>query len=306
LAPVPPTVAIELAGRRVTVVEVPRGTPTVAAYAAEALPDGALIPSLTGPNVVDVKLVVETVARTLDRAGLSSTRRAALVVPDSVARVSLLSFDQIPSKPQDLDQLVRWQIRKATPFPLEEAQISYFVASAAPGPVSVAAVVARRDVIERYEAVLAAAGVHAGLVDLSSFSVINAVLAGGVPVAGDWLLVHIAAEATTLAIVRGTSLVFYRHRAAVDEEPLGALVHQTAMYHQDRLGGGAFARVWLSGAGPDLEDARAQIGSRLGVPVEPIDLRPAIEVSGHPGGPSEFVDALVAAVGVLVRERQAA
>lgn len=306
LAPVPPTVAIELGSRRVTVLEVPKGAPVVSAYAAEPLPDGALVPSLTGPNIADPRVVVDALARALDRAGLTSTRRAALVVPDSVARVSLLPFETMPARAQDLDQLVRWQLRKATPFPLEDARISHFQASTVPGALSVAAVVARKDVIARYEAVLSAVGIHAGLVDLSSFSVMNAAMAGGVAVAGDWLLVHIAAEATTLAILRGTSLLFYRHRAAMDEESLGSLVHQTAMYHEDRLGGGAFSRVWLSGAGPGVDEARWQINSRLGAPVEPIDLRPAAEIRDQQSLAPEIIDALTAGVGVLVRERQVA
>ena len=73
-------------------------------------------------------------------------------------------------------------------------------------------------------------------------------LAGGASPSGDWLLVNVAPESTVLAIVRMGQLMFYRHRHAIDEEPLGALVHQTAMYHEDRLGGQKFARVWLCGS----------------------------------------------------------
>ena len=35
---------------------------------------------------------------------------------------------------------------------------------------------------------------HAGLVDLATFNLINAVLAAGAPPSGDWLLVHVAAD----------------------------------------------------------------------------------------------------------------
>lgn len=306
LTPVSPTVAIELASRRVTIVEVSPGAPVVSAYAAEPVPDGAIVPALSGVNIAEPRIVIDALTRALDRAGLASTRRAALLVPDSVARVSLLSFDQVPARPQDLDQLVKWQLRKATPFPLDEAQVSHFPAAASGAGVSVAAVVARKDVLAQYESVVEAAGIHAGIVDLASFNVMNAVMAAGASVTGDWLLVHLAAEATTLAILRGSSLLFYRHRTAVDEEPLGALVHQTAMYHEDRLGGGGFARVWLSGAGPLADDVRWQISSRLGVPVEPIDLRPVADIRDASQASAEIIDALTAGVGVLIRERRVA
>lgn len=305
LAPVPPTVAIEIGARRVTAVELPGTGGSVTAYAGEGLPDGAVTPALSGLNIAQPDVVRAALARSLERAGLTSARRAALVVPDSTARVSLLPFDQLPARPQDLDQLVRWQLRKAAPFPIDDAVVSHFPAASEGGHVTVAAVMARRDVLAQYEDVLSALGIHAGVVDLAGFNVMNAVMAAGVPAAGDWLLVHMAAEATTLAILRGEALMFYRHRTAVDEETLGSLVHQTAMYHEDRLGGGAFTKVWLSGGGAGAAEVSAQIGARLNVPVETVDVRPAAAVDNLPAASADVLDALAAPVGVLVRERRA-
>ncbi len=36
-----------------------------------------------------------------------------------------MRFEQVPARAQDLDQLIRWQVRKAAPFAIEEAQVSY-------------------------------------------------------------------------------------------------------------------------------------------------------------------------------------
>lgn len=304
LTPVPPSVAIEVAARRVTVVEVGAGAGVVTAYAGEGLPEGAVMPALAGVNVVDPDLVRAAIKRALERAGLTATRRAALVVPDSVARVSLLSFDQLPPRAQDLEQLVTWQLRKSAPFPIEEATVSHFPAAAEGGRHSVAAVMARRDVLSQYEGLATGLGIHAGIVDLASFNVMNAILSSTPHDGRDWLVVHVAAEATTLAILRGPSLMFYRHRAAAEDEPLGSLVHQTAMYHEDRLGGGGFSRVWLSGAGVRGDDARRQISSRLDSPVEVVDVRPATAVDGLEAPSPDVLDALAAPVGVLVRDRR--
>ncbi len=305
LTPAPPAIAIEIAARRVTVVEVAPGGGAVTAYAGEGLPEGAIVPALTGLNVGTPDVVREAIRRALERAGLTAARRAALIVPDSVARVSLLTFDQLPARAQDRDQLVTWQLRKSAPFPLETAAVSYVPAGSDGGRPTVAAVMARRDVLAEYEQLVAGLGIHAGLVDLASFNVINAVLAAAPADERDWLVVHLAAEATTLAILRGTSLMFYRHRLHADDEPLGSLVHQTAMYHEDRLGGGGFGRVWLSGAGARGEDARRQIGERLDAPVDIVDVRPATTVEGLAAPSADVLDALAAPVGVLVREHRA-
>ena len=117
----------------------------------------------------------------------------ALVLPDTTAKVSLIRFEKVPAKAQDLDQLIRWQVRKAAPFRVEDAQVSWVPGIAIDGGGREFVVsMARRDVIQSFERACEAAGVHAGLIDIASFSLINAQLAATRPAAGDWLLVHIA------------------------------------------------------------------------------------------------------------------
>jgi Tfp pilus assembly PilM family ATPase len=310
-SPVPPTVAIEIAAGRVTVAELSGSSsgPVVSAFASETIPAAAVVPALTGQNIPAPDIVADALKKALIRAGLGSPRRAALVVPDSIARVTLLNFEQIPNRASDLDQLIRWQLRKATPFPIDEAQIGHFRAGSEGTGTSLAAVLARRDVIAQYESVTSRLGIHAGIVDLASFNVMNAVIGAGAAPAEDWLLVCLASDATTIAIMRGENLMFYRHRTAVDEEPLSALVHQTSMYHEDRLGGTRFSRVWLAGAslsGGNAAQARREISDRLNVPAEAVDVRPAAGLPNQVQPLPDIMDALAAPVGVLLRERRAA
>jgi Tfp pilus assembly PilM family ATPase len=304
-APLAPSVGIEIGRTRVTVAAVGRPGRTLTTYAVEGVPEGAVTPALTGVNIAQPDIVQQAVARALDRAGQRSVRRVALVVPDGIARVSLLTFDQAPARAQDLDRLVDWQVRKAAAVPADSAVVAHFPAAREGARLTVAAVVTRRDVLTQYEAVVGALGLHAGLVDLASFNVINAALATEQPDGGDWLLVHLAGDGATLAILRGTALMFYRHRTVTGDEPLSSLVHQTAMYHEDRLGASEFSRVLLSGAGIRHDEVRRELGTRLNVPVVPIDVR---SVAAAPDGLSaagaDLLDALAASVGVLVREPQ--
>jgi len=307
----PPGVAIEIAAGRVTVAEVGGGaaSPAISAFASEPIPREAVVPALTGVNIPQPEAVVAALRVALDRAGLRSPRRAALILPDSVAKVSMLRFEEVPKHASDLEQIIRLQIRKATPFPLEDAQVSYVPAHTDGTATVMAATVARRDVVAEYEGVAGAVGIHTGLVDLASFNVMNALMGTGTPPAADWLLVCLTTEATTLAILRGTALMFYRHRSNVDDEPLGALVHQTAMYHEDRLGGSRFARIWLCGgtcAAGGAGRVSAEISARLDVPVEAVDFRGAAPLRSRFEITPDVLDALAAPVGVLLRERRAA
>jgi len=307
---VAPTVAIEIAARRVTVAELHgSGAQTsVSACASEILPVDAVQPSLTGVNIAHPSQVADALRSAISKAGLRVPSRVALVVPDGVARVSLLPFEQLPARAADLEQLIRWQLKKSMPFPLEEAQVSHVVASTSGTASTIAAVVARRDVIAQYEAVTSAVGIQAGIVDLASFNVMNAIMAAKTESAGDALLVCLAAEGTTLAILRGDQLMFYRHRTAVDEEPLSALVHQTAMYHEDRLGGAQFGRIWICGASftHGAADQRIDLGEQLRMEAEAVDVRAAAQLKGRVDATPELLDALAAPVGLLIRERRAA
>lgn len=311
LAPHPPSIAFEIAAGRVTVAEiaVQGGETVVSACASEPLPDDAVTPSLSGPNVPDAGVVTAALRRACDKAGVRPPKRAALIVPDTIARVSLLTFEDLPARAADVDHLVRWQVRKTTPFPIEEARVAPVVTQRAPGATTVAAVVARQAAIREYEHAVEGLGTHVGMVDVASFNVLNAILAAGNAPADDWLLVCLARESTTLAIIRQGSLVFYRHRLAVDDEPVGVLVHQTAMYHEDRLGGTAFSRVWLCGSawvagGGDA--VRREVSERLGVQADAVDVRAAATLRDRITPGPDALDALAAPLGALLRDRKVA
>ena len=117
----------------------------------------------------------------------------------------------------------------------------------------------------------------------------------------------------TLAIVRGRDLIFFRTRPLEGEGDLADLVHQTAMYHEDRLGGARFERIVLSGAALDAEVAgvggaaplRRALEERLGARVEALDFRATAGMRDRIGAGAALLDTLAPAVGVVLRERVA-
>ena len=341
----PPPAAVEISARRVTVVAVAASGAerTVTSHTTESLPDGAVTPALNGVNVHDEAALAGALTQAIERV-TPKPRRVALILPDTVAKVSLLRFEKIPAKAQDLEQLVRWQMRKAVPFRIEDAQISWLPAVELDGGGREYLVLAaRRDIVQSYERACEAAGVHAGIVDIASLNLVNAVLAADpagatgdsstgaglsrapsrddpstssgssrAPSRDDWLLVHAATEYATLIVVRNGRVIFYRNRPSEGAvQDMGDLVHQTAMYFEDRLGGTAFSRVILAGsAATDTggEVIRQQIEERLGARVDRLDVRSSVTVRDQAAGASspDRLDALAPAVGVLLRDRPVA
>jgi type IV pilus assembly protein PilM len=308
LASAPPDAAVEITPEGVSVAALGgRGNePIVHAYGLEPLPPGAVQPSLGVHNIPDRAPVAAALSAACEMAGIRP-RRVALVIPDPAARVSLVSFDTVPPRRDDFDQLLHWQLRKSAPFPIDEGVVSYSPGVARAGGREFVVEMARRDVIREYEAVCEDAAMHAGLVDLSTLSVANLFLSEATPPSGDWLLVHMRPTYTSIALLRGQELIFFRTRAEGDVERLEDVVHQTQMYYEDRLEGKGLSRVLLGGIAPaelSLDAARQGLEERLKATVE------WIRVAAAPSDRTTMTPGLTAAltplVGILMRTHREA
>ena len=305
-----PDVAVEIDRTHVAAARVAwrGGQAVISAHASEPLPAGLVVPGLSALNVSDVPALSQCIARALSQLG-GRLSRVSLIVPDTVAKVSLLKLEQVPPRVSDLREIVRWQVRKTSPFPVEQAVLSISEgARGAEGGNEFIVALSRADVIHQYEQACLMAGVHAGLIDLSTFGVINSILASTAAPSGDWLLVHVTDTYLTLAVMRDSALLFFRNRGE-EEGTLADLIHQTAMYYEDRLHGGGFARVLIAGAARlpgGAETVRRGLEERLRISVESVDPRGAAALQDRIGASAELLDVLAPLVGALMRERKAA
>jgi Tfp pilus assembly PilM family ATPase len=305
-----PAAAIEIAATHVSAATLTtRGARSIVTAAAiEALPAGAVVPSLTSSNLKDGAAVRAALQRVLEKVG--RPRRAGLVVPDPVAKVSLIRFQQIPARAQELDQLIRFQLKKAAPFALDEAQISYVPGYRAPDGIDYLVSLARTDVVREYESCCDDLGVQTGIVDIQTFNVVNAGLVLGRRPLADWLLVNVAPDWASVVVGRGDDMILYRSRTADAEGTLVDLVHQTSMYYEDRLSGTGFERVLMHGTttgtaqASDFDRLRAELSERLGTAVDVVDPRALVEIN-ETATASRSAE-LSALVGLLLRDKQVA
>ena len=177
------------------------GQPVVSAHATEPLPEGALVPSLTRRQHARSSRRRRALGRVFEQVG--RPRRVGLVVPDSrresVAR-AVRAGAVAGAGSRSAGALAG---PKAAPFPIEEAQVSYVPGILAEDGQGVLVSLARRDVIQEYEGCAPKPARTQGSSTWRRINVINAVLAGSGAPAGDWLLVNIAADYTSIALLRG-------------------------------------------------------------------------------------------------------
>ena len=230
--------------------------PTVAAHAIEPLPPGAVVPALAAPNIADVRGGRPRRRAGARRGSAARARRVALVIPDTVAKVSLVRFDKVPPKRR----------RSAGAGALADAQERAVSDRAGGASASRRAprraeggqefVVARR---ARGHRRAVRAGVRAGRRarrprrsrDLQHRQRRAGRAGARRPATGCWCTS--TPTYTTLTVLRDAHVIFFRNRADEAEGTLADVVHQTAMYYEDRLKGAGFsaraARRRRGGAG---------------------------------------------------------
>jgi type IV pilus assembly protein PilM len=140
-------------------------------FTARQLKEGALVPGLNGPNVLNAEALRTSLNGALG-AVAGKSRDVIVVLPDLAIRVVLLDFEALPAKPEDADPVIRFRLKKSLPFDVEQAALSYDVARSN-GNIRVVAAVSPRAIIEEYETAFRDAGYSPGVVLPSSLAALG-------------------------------------------------------------------------------------------------------------------------------------
>ncbi len=215
-----------------------RGRPAQMRKSAFAeLEVGTVVPSPVQLNVANPESLTQKlrdVARSVHARGGS----CALLVPDGAARVSILSFDTVPARKKEMDELIRWRIKESLGFPAEEARLTCQATSCGTA-LDLMVLALKEDVLAQYESVLDSMGMSAGLILPSTFALLPWLPEDG---EGGQLLTHLAAGWVTHAVVTGKRLRFWRTKAlesANSEEEVAGVVSEAARARasvEDRMG----------------------------------------------------------------------
>ena len=289
LPPAYPGTALEIDPDRITGARIQferkTGRPVIRRAAFRALPEGAIDAALGRANIVDPAAVGRALDEVLRDLG-PGEHKVSLLLPDHVARVSLLAFPSMPATRRELLELVRFRMSKSLPFKSEDAALDIMPLGAPPagsGPAagSVLAVFMSRAVLDQYESLLAARGYWPGLVGLSTLELFNLFrkrLATG-PNEGDLLLLNLTRRYLSLLILSRGEIIFYRckpHPAGFGgEDSLAGLrreIYTSLAFYQEKLLGRGLGRACLRTAGVPAEPAAEAVRAEAGCPVDILHL----------------------------------
>ncbi len=258
-----------LAGARLSVS--PAG---VRRFAMAGLGPGHLQVSATEMNIRSSEEVDRSAGKL--RRVLGKGGRWGLLIPDAVARLSVLHFETLPAKAAEVDALLRWRIRETLGFPPGQARLSYQITQREAGGVELLVVAVKDDVLRQYEATLEPYQRDSASLILPVTLPLLALLPESQP--GAQLLTHVYSGCVTHAVVEGSRLRLWRSRPPLQREPGFELEEilseaaRAAASARDRLGI-QIERAWCCvRAATDGSNLSQGLSSILGMPVECLSL----------------------------------
>jgi type IV pilus assembly protein PilM len=194
----------------------------------------------------------------------------AVILPDFCTRIAVLDFDGFPADAKEQDALIRFRLKRAVPFDVESAALSYWAQTSSHKHIDVVVVVASLEIVSRYEAPFRAAGMNPGLITTSSLAALELA-----PEAGLSVLAKLTGRVLTVLVRDKTTLKLARclEMPSSEFEDIAAVLAPTLVYVEDNFGRRA-ERLQFCGF-----DVSARYEEELGVPAE--QLRSALGAPGE-------------------------
>jgi type IV pilus assembly protein PilM len=232
----------------------------------QPLDPGVLSVSPVRDNVLLPEAMQDAVLKLVPAVGHKRRRPCALILPDYCGRVTVLDFDSFPSEPQEQASLVRFRVKKSVPFDLDAASVSFHVQPHPGGGKKrdVIVAVVSLEILARYEAPLRMAGLHYGLVTLSTLAALNLVQSPTLDVTA-----KLTGNVLSVAVTEQNTLRIYRcvELDVVTAETVLGILFPTYAYIEDEYKKKP-ERLLLCGFGAFGEFAAPQLEHDLGSPVE--------------------------------------
>ena len=252
-----PRWACELTSTHVIVVHVGADRQKILSHSIVELSPGDLSGDLRESKQFDSLRIRKALYKALDQAGFSGTE-IAMVVPDGMARTSIISADNFPKDSLQQKLWISWKLKKKVPFDIETARMAYSVFSKN-GSFSILVALSPTGRISQYEDLLEPLGVHVGIVSLSTLSALNLVEQD----CPDTLFVKVNEGSVTTSLLMQGDLRFYRN---VDSRVIYDAVYPTVMYYEDKLGGTGIKQVITCANEGQSESVIKQLSQQLSMP----------------------------------------
>lgn len=133
----------------------------------------------------------------------------ALSIPDHIAKISSLKFDNLPDSRQEIEQLILWRMKKTLPLSPDAIKVDFISYKTSDGAFDVTASLASRTILREYEDILKELGLRPRLVDIASINALR-VFEAAIPKSS--LFVELSGSSLGMATIDEGRLGFFRSK----------------------------------------------------------------------------------------------
>jgi type IV pilus assembly protein PilM len=213
-------------------------------------------------------------------AAANGARRltTALVIPDYAVRMSILDFEEFPTREEDRLSLLRFRLRKTVPFHIEEARVAYSIQDSRRGHIEILAVAVADPILHEYESIFVEAGFRVGLVVPS---LVAALPFSETATDGITLLAKCAGSTLSIGLIEQGHLRLVRCIDLSSEDLAGEfetgrtafpVLQQTLAFAEDQLEQ-KVTRALLCGFGTETGALGEQMEQEFGIPYTLVNSR---------------------------------
>ncbi len=290
LRPSYPPVAVEVEGDSLVLVRLRtkgRGKPVLEAHKVAALAGAAGSPTLFRPVLGAGDEITRALKDLFVQTG-TKPGKISVVLPDNVAKINLLNLPERPASRRQLEELIRFKLRRSIPFRMDDAVLSYQVIPGTGRQVDVLVSLMHRLVVQQYESAVIEAGARPGLIDLCTPNLLNLCRKEILEEnrrGKDSALLNYDKGYFSLVILRSGRIIFFRSKSFhVGGEETGSNVNlarelnHSFAYYQEKLEGEAIETLWVRSI-REGKDEWGRILDGLGVgAVKIIDPAPLLQM----------------------------
>ncbi|MBM3764312.1 MAG: hypothetical protein FJW32_02885 [Acidobacteria bacterium] len=167
---------------------------------------GTLRVSPSEENILRPDAVSRAIREVVGESSSKKRRTAVVILPDYAGRTTILDFDTFPARTEEQEALIKFRLKKSVPFDVDSSAFSFQPQTrGASKSVDVVASAISLETLARYESPFRAAGLHVGVVTMSTLAALETV-----PAHGCRMLVKLSGLVLTIAVVDDGALRLLR------------------------------------------------------------------------------------------------
>ena len=255
----------------------------------------AFAPAPVTPSVARPAALTEPLRRMRGEGKVAD--RAWVLLPDSWFRMNLIEVDELPSRAEEAEEMVRWAIRRTLPLAPESLRVGWTPLSREGTQRRVLVVSAIEETLAAIERALRDAGIDTAGIEAVGLNLWNALAAREPASTADRMLIHVRSGEFTTAVFRGSDPVFLRSRNLTGERSVANEIRLSASYLRESVQLGALERCYLAANTLDPE-VETLVRELFGVEPTRVRLQDYVTRSGA-GSTQGLETELVAARGVF-------